>query len=172
MLLPPKSVGIVANAPEHCQGATSIAAQSLRTRPLAVQNEGPSVVFVTCSFSTSGPITSVKIKASSIDGTARTISCTSVNGNADSEPSLFVDKTTTVTGSLRSLIWAPGDFGADETFPSQLSGYRSHLANRNYRCCHPARTAAFPSFHPVIAADRNTRCATFLNPSRSSRACC
>jgi hypothetical protein len=105
-----------ANASAHCQSALPAFEQLLRKRPAAIQNEGSdAVAFVTCSFITQREITLIIVKAASIDGATKTISCTGVNGTS---PDLSFVAKTVKTSSVESMVWLPGDFGGESEFPS------------------------------------------------------
>lgn len=121
----------VQNAPAACHAATADTA--FRYRPRALQNEGASAQFVSCSFATQGsygptvdnPL-SFSIYASVIDGVADSITCTATLGYAYDGFALPVSTKTLAlpaqTDTLGNEIrWTPADFGvATQQFPTGL----------------------------------------------------
>ena len=70
------------NAGAFCQGALPAFAGTLRTRPLAVVNEGSEPAFLTCSLSGGVDSRFLEVEAVVINGGAatQTVSCTLVDG--------------------------------------------------------------------------------------------
>lgn len=119
-----------------CQGALPAFETAIRKRPLAVQNEGASNAFVTCSFTSQGGTsasatnpTSVLVYFNTISGTDTQINCTGVTGYV-SGTNEFVVKATTApaSGQQTSMLWNAADFaGAPETFPSGMFSISCNL---------------------------------------------
>lgn len=114
---------VVAQAPAICQGALPAFETSIRKRPLAVQNEGASNAFVTCSFNNPGNnaggsrVNGVTVHLQNAASGARTVSCTAVNiaAGADAGTALYAPKSIQVprdaSGST-ALAFGPSDFQA------------------------------------------------------------
>lgn len=98
-----------------CQATLPAYEGALRKRPLAIQNEGSSNAFLTCSFTSQGTeITQVMVSFSSNDGGTHDISCTGVAGYQNQLPFFpqYVVKQGTVSAALgqKTLIWNASDF--------------------------------------------------------------
>lgn len=115
------------NATGLCQGALPAFETAIRKRPLAVQNEGASTAFVTCSFTSQGsqiagglnPATAA-IFFTSQTGDDVTINCTGVSGRQNS-PNEYIPKSVVVGGATGAIEWLAADFsGAPARFPSGL----------------------------------------------------
>lgn len=119
-----------------CQGALPAFETAIRKRPLAVQNEGASSSFVTCSFTSQGSTslsatnpTSVLVYFNTISGTDTEISCTGVTGYV-SGTNEFVVKSATApaSGSQTSMTWNAADFaGAPANIPSGMFSISCNL---------------------------------------------
>jgi hypothetical protein len=125
---PVSATRVVAQATAICQGALPAFETHLRKRPLAVQNEGDTNAFVTCSFNNPGNntggsrISSVTVYLQNVSST-RTVSCTAVNtgAGASTADALYATRTVQVprdgNGST-ALQFLPGDFpGGAFLFP-------------------------------------------------------
>jgi len=118
-----------ANATSHCQGALPAFETAIRKRPLAVQNEGSTSSFVTCSFSTqynAGDINQVGyfgIFFNNTTATAKTVTCSGVAGFASNATNVFISKTATVAGTTPAapgegeIFFEPADNGAQGYYP-------------------------------------------------------
>jgi len=112
------SRSLAANASGTCQSALPVYDVNIRKRPRAIQNEGDSAAFVTCSYysqgldiqSTSNP-SSLRVYASVVDGVEDSLTCTLVMGNGDG-PSTYIVKTISLaaTGELAVIWWDSTDF--------------------------------------------------------------
>lgn len=103
----------------YCQTALPVFDGNVRKRPLAVQNEGTSNAFVTCSFNSQYRITSVQVYFYN-SGTTGTLNCTGVSGY-NTGPNQFIPKSVSLTGGGPQglLAWNAADFtGAPAEFPS------------------------------------------------------
>lgn len=97
---PASATRVVAQATAICQGALPAFETRIRKRPLALQNEGGSNAFVTCSFNNPGPnggtsrISSVTVYLQNLSSGSRTVSCTAVNAAAggDTDDALYRTK--------------------------------------------------------------------------------
>lgn len=118
-----------ANPTAICQGALPAFETAIRKRPLAIQNEGTSSAFITCSFisqgspvsSTTNP-TAVQVFFNNVSGVETTISCTGVSGYATGANQYLVKSVDTpASGSQGQITWTAGDFaGAPAQFPSGI----------------------------------------------------
>ncbi len=122
-----------ANPTSYCQTALPVFDGNVRKRPLAVQNEGTTGAFITCSFTAqSTDLDSVGLLVSN-DGTAAAmLTCTgvtSVQGGSDAGPSQYVAKTVTIPASgVSGFSWVADDFtGIGSTIPG--GGYFSVSCN-------------------------------------------
>lgn len=111
-----------------CQGALPAFDGLIRKRPLAVQNEGTSPAFVTCSYPSQGRITVLNQWVNTGAGTQLTISCTAVTSYATGS-NVFVTKSVTVGPGTNqaNLSWVPADFGGTTTFPSNFINLSCNL---------------------------------------------
>lgn len=113
-----QSRGFSANATSDCQSALPVFDGQIRKRPLAVQNEGSSNAFVTCSFTrqTGAPSvpTKVYVAAFTVGGLEQSITCTFVAGTGGSgaPPADYVPKTILLDSSGQSdeMLWQAADF--------------------------------------------------------------
>lgn len=102
--LPASALRIAAHATAACQSALPVFDTQIRKRPLAVQNEGDSNAFVTCSMvnpaASSGinRISGATIHLQNIRSGTRLVSCTAVNSMAAPDPGtpLYLTKTVSV----------------------------------------------------------------------------
>ncbi|MEN1939986.1 hypothetical protein WCE41_01125 [Luteimonas sp. MJ246] len=120
--LPAEATRVVAQATAICQGALPAFETRIRKRPLALQNEGGTNAFVTCSFNNPGNnsggsrVTGFTVYLQNTSS-ARTVSCTGVNSDAGANGSdaLYATKSIRVPrdqdGST-ALDFEPGDFVA------------------------------------------------------------
>ena len=108
-------------AADSCQGALPTLSGALRVRPLGMDNEGSTTVFVTCG-ATGTDLTFGKtisryfIRVANSAATAQTITCTFVHGyvgaTSNATP-VYVTRTAPVpAGALQFLDITPADLGA------------------------------------------------------------
>ena len=117
-----------ANASGRCQAALPAFEGAIRKRPLALQNEGTSSAFVTCSFVAEGSNytipASFTIWAANSGTAAATLSCTAVVGYNTGDVS-YVAKTVTLqpTGVQGQIFWGPTEYpdGLETGAPISLS---------------------------------------------------
>ena len=112
-----------------CQGALPAFETAIRKRPLAVQNEGETNSFVTCSFTSQGNFganpsnpTGVTMYLNTSGGAAVSVTCTGVSGYQGGA-NQYITKTATLaaTGTQSTFAWSSADFtGAPAIFPSGL----------------------------------------------------
>ncbi len=106
-----------ANATSYCQTSLPTFDGNVRKRPLAVQNEGTTNAFVTCSFlmqtggTTASTPTRVDVWAQNQTAAAQDLTCTMVTGFATGT-NQFVTKTVTLAanGVQNVLSWVPANF--------------------------------------------------------------
>lgn len=116
------------NPTDVCQTALPVFDGQVRKRPKAVQNEGTSVAFVTCSFPSQGTYTqsvnnptSVRIYFGVNDGVADSVTCTGVSGyQGQTIPNSVKTVSLPASGAQASLVWVPADFGATGNLPNGL----------------------------------------------------
>ena len=103
-----------------CTPAFGPSEAAIRKRPLSVQNEGSTPAFVTCSFTSEGPVTSAYLYVNSFDGAVHTVTCTGVNGYMTRATNAYVPKSIEVPadGGQEFIEWEPADFGETTEFPS------------------------------------------------------
>jgi hypothetical protein len=117
---PASATRVVAQATAICQGALPAFETGLRKRPLAMQNEGGTNAFVTCSFNNPGNntggsrISGLTIYLQNVSA-ARTVSCTAVNAvaGASAADALYVTRSVDVPrdgDASTALQFLPGDF--------------------------------------------------------------
>lgn len=119
---------IVSLPTNYCQAALPVFEGLIRKRPLAVQNEGSSTAFITCSYPSgegrnSGSVTT-RVWQYFLNNTGAniTINCTGVSGDDGlSSPQFIVKSLVVPPGSTGAQIsWFAADFaGAPSVFPSQ-----------------------------------------------------
>ena len=118
---PASATRVVAQATAICQGALPAFETQIRKRPMALQNEGSSNSFVTCSFNNPGPnsgtsrISSVTVYLQNMSSGSRTVSCTAVStgAGADTDDALYSVKSIQVPRDLdgsTALQFASADF--------------------------------------------------------------
>lgn len=103
-----------ANATSYCQTSLPVFDGQIRKRPLAVQNEGTSNAFVTCSFTrhwNSNAATGIQMFAQNNTSAAQSLTCTMVTGFSTGA-NQFVPKTVSLPagGAQVSMSWLPADF--------------------------------------------------------------
>lgn len=124
-----------ANPTAFCQGALPAFETAIRKRPLAVQNEGTTNAFVTCSFLSQGSIDSsttnpndVLVYFNSVSGTNVPISCTGVSGYAGGANEFVVKSVIVPANGQAQITWNSADFaGAPANFPSGLFSISCNL---------------------------------------------
>lgn len=104
---------VSANAASFCQTALPVFDGDVRKRPLAVQNEGASNAFLTCSFRGQGEdLDYVAVFAVNNTDAAVSLTCTAVTG-AVTTPNQYKPKTITIPASgIQDVNWQGSDFGA------------------------------------------------------------
>lgn len=111
--------GNASNPVARCQGALPVFETSIRKRPLAVQNEGTSDAFVTCSFefdsvnAIGNTATLVDTYFTNTSDTEQTMTCTAVTGfEGDLEfPNEYVSQTFVIEpGEQANPYWIDTDF--------------------------------------------------------------
>jgi hypothetical protein len=113
-----------ANATSLCQGALPSFEGSLRKRPLALQNEGVSNAFVTCSFSTQYDVSDTRqigyfgVFFNNRTNAAANVTCTGVAGYNANTTNTFLSKTVSVPANGdASIFFAPADNGGVGFYP-------------------------------------------------------
>ena len=115
-----REVGMLGNATTNCQGALPAFEGAIRKRPLAVQNEGTTNAFVTCSFTTEYDDESPTLRVASYFGayfinsstTAKQVTCSGVAGYQTGASNTYVSKTITVAANgtaQAQLFFTPAD---------------------------------------------------------------
>lgn len=107
------------NGSGACQSALPVFDVQIRKRPLAVQNEGTTPAYITCSFYTMGPFSSsvIRVNARVHDGVADTLTCTGVNGYAGGKAVYLVKNfSLPADGSLQEMQWSPAEFNGPDAF--------------------------------------------------------
>lgn len=130
LLAPPAhALRVTAQATAICQGALPAFETAIRKRPLAVQNEGETDAFVTCSFNNPGTtsgvsrITGATVYLQNLNSGARTVSCTGVNSSATAQPGapMYATRSVQVPASdtvSTALVFPVSDFpGGGIGFP-------------------------------------------------------
>lgn len=123
-----RQAGIQGNATSNCQGALPSFEGAIRKRPLAVQNEGTTNAFVTCSFVSEYDDESELLNMASYFGayfinrsaTAKTVTCSGVAGYDTGESNSYVSKTVTVAANSAAqaeLFFTPEDNGGEGYHP-------------------------------------------------------
>lgn len=110
-----------ANATNSCSPSLPFFEGVVRKRPLAVQNEGSELSYVSCSFSNTGTLNSVSITLINLSGTPKNVDCTGVNASATQDTSVYTVKTAFIApNGFAKLDYNPSDFGAapGNPFPS------------------------------------------------------
>jgi len=103
-----------ANPSSYCQAALPVFEGAIRKRPLAVQNEGSTNAFITCSMTRNyqtSSVTRFQMYAQTLSGAVTNLSCTFVAGYATGAIQSVV-KTVALpaNGSQGSLTWEAADF--------------------------------------------------------------
>ncbi len=111
-----KMRSFVQNATGACQSALPVFDGQIRKRPLAVQNEGTSAAFVSCSFmdtdrSVNG-VTDVYLYADNNTSSSVTVNCTLVTGVSGLGPQYFPKSIVLPANSkLNQFLWTSADNG-------------------------------------------------------------
>lgn len=111
-----------------CQAALPVYDGQIRKRPKAVQNEGTTPAFVTCSWITQGSVgnstanpVGLVLNVSVNDGQPDHVTCVGVLGKQGQTFNTYTRGTDLHSnGGTRLLEWGPSDFGGSTTFPSGL----------------------------------------------------
>jgi len=99
----------VGNATAYCQSALPVFDARIRKRPLAVQNDGSTSAYVTCSFPGQfEAITGITINFAS-DSPA-SLTCTGVSGTGGAPARYSVKSVDLVNNWQYALTWEPYDF--------------------------------------------------------------
>lgn len=108
---------LITNPTGICQSSLPVFDGVIRKRPLAVQNEGDALSFVTCSFTSQGIFSSVDVYFSSNDNAAHSIECTGVSGYQSSQLNEYVVKQVDVpaSGAQKLITWQGSDFANSPT---------------------------------------------------------
>lgn len=113
-----------ANATSLCNGALPAFETAIRKRPLAVQNEGASNAFVTCSFSTQYDTASINnvgyfgVFFNNQAAAPVVVSCTGVAGFDSNTTNVFISKSTTIApGGSGEIFFQPIDNGGLGYYP-------------------------------------------------------
>jgi hypothetical protein len=105
-----------------CQAALPNFEGVIRKRPLAVQNEGTTDSFITCSYTAQGGpgMTRVIAEFTNTNDGVRFMSCTGVSGYTGFAQTEYLVKSVLMEpGAMNSLVWDAADFeGAPTSFPS------------------------------------------------------
>lgn len=119
------------NATGNCQAALPAFEGQIRKRPLAVQNEGTSNAFVTCSlttdtdFGTSEGTEGYAVWFINNSASVKTVDCTGVIGRALVGSPTFIVKSVSVgAGATAFLVWDATDNGGnpfDAALPVNVS---------------------------------------------------
>jgi len=119
-----ESAEVGANAVSHCQGNLPVSETALRKRPLAIQNEGATSAFVTCSFSTQYDSNDIRqIGAFGVffknkGTTTQTVTCTGVAGFESNTTNVYVSESTTVApGGESEIFFEPANNGGQGYYP-------------------------------------------------------
>jgi hypothetical protein len=129
----------VQGAAGACQPALASHAAALRTRPLAMVNEGSSPAFVTCTYrgdpSASGRrISKVLVNVGNVSGSPGVVNCTFVNGRDGLD-------TAAVYRTKGALVNA-GGAGVNLTWqPSEIAGTPTTISRPAVQCTLPKGTA-------------------------------
>lgn len=115
-----------ANPTSYCQAALPVFEGNIRKRPLAIQNEGTSAAFVTCSFTGQGlDLAGISMRFGTVFFTGNAqpvVSCTAVTGASD-EANEFVVKSagfSIVDQENKTLSWNGNDFaGQPDAMPGE-----------------------------------------------------
>jgi hypothetical protein len=113
-----------ANAVSHCQGNLPASETTLRKRPLAVQNEGTTSAFITCSFSTQYNSADLReiggfgVFLNNKSATAKTVTCTGIAGFDSNTTNVFVNKSVVIAPAGEGeIFFETADNGGDGYYP-------------------------------------------------------
>lgn len=121
-----KQMEMSANATANCQGALPSFEGSIRKRPLAVQNEGSSAAFVTCSFVNEYDTADRRLISyytawfTNTGASAATVSCTGVAGYQTRAETTYNSKSVVVAANSAAqamISFAPADNGGFGYYP-------------------------------------------------------
>ena len=104
-----RNIGLQQNASGACQVTMSVYESVMRKRPLAMQNEGTSAAFVTCSPATLKGITAndtlgYNIRLINLGNTVADVNCTAVVGSQGVIGPVYVTRSTNVVGSSCAVV--------------------------------------------------------------------
>lgn len=121
-----KQMEMSANATANCQGALPAFETAIRKRPLAVQNEGNSSAFVTCSFVNEYNVDDQRQASyfgayfTNNSSTGKTVTCTGVAGYQTLSGTTYVSKSAPVAANSASqaqIFFTPADNGGNGYYP-------------------------------------------------------
>lgn len=120
---------IVSGPANYCQSALPVFDGNIRKRPLAVQNEGATNAFVTCSFAAQadvagGNLLSISVIAKTSGGVDAMLSCTGVagyEGELGGNQIVVKSRELQATGGRGSLSWNAFDDFEGHEFPLPFS---------------------------------------------------
>ena len=127
------SRSFVQNATGSCQSALPVFEGQIRKRPLALQNEGFTPAFVTCSFmNTDRSVDGMKavyLYADNDRGVDRLMTCTLVTGIPGSMAPEFIVKSILLPANsrLNEFLWTPADHGG-QNFNNYTTNVSCNLA--------------------------------------------
>jgi len=112
------------NAVSSCQGNLPASETTLRKRPLAVQNEGTTSAFITCSFSTQYDSEDIReiggfgVFLNNKSATPKTVACTGVAGFDSGATNVFVNKSVVIAAAGEGEIFFTAvDNGGEGYYP-------------------------------------------------------
>ena len=119
-----------------CQLSMPTIDTSVRAKATGFRNEGTASTFIICGMESAnsqealGTIKGLSIGLYSLNGASATVSCTAVNGYANSTP-LYATKTlpTPTNGTAGVLSWDASDFGGTAGDPLAQNDYWSITCN-------------------------------------------
>lgn len=121
-----KQMEMAANAAANCQGALPAFETAIRKRPLAVQNEGSSPAFVTCSFvneydtADQRQISYFGAYFTNTGNAATNVTCTGTAGYQTMSGVTYISKSVQVPANASSqapMFFMPADNGGNGYYP-------------------------------------------------------
>lgn len=108
---------------ENCQPALPAFDGNIRKRPLAMQNEGATTAFVTCSFvgvpNATRSHTEVSVQLINTGSAPRQVACTLVDGQNGFTNPAYVPKTTAVAGGATAFLqWTSNTYETNFVYPA------------------------------------------------------
>ena len=119
-----------------CKPTDMVVNTGLKAKSTGLRNEGTTAGFVICGFESSnsrsdvGTVLGITMGIYGLSGATTTVSCTAVNGYANSTP-LYATKTlpTPTNGTAGVLSWDASDFGGTAGDPLAQNDYWSITCN-------------------------------------------